>query len=577
MNRNDVVAVAVAGLVYLFLAAPSFTARPVADEASFVIQATETVESGFPMVVWHPPTYVYYLAGVAGSVGTDPVVLRGATALLTLATIPVVYALARAVLGTADGELVGESWHRRPWLFSTVAVLLYVSAPLAVQNGTLLDIDGSVLALATTLVFYWVVRTDGKFDLRGYALLALAFAGLAWIKFGPLPAVFGAVVGYLALTGRYRESASAAASMAAGAAVFVGTWWLATAATPLSFLEPFRLNFGRWVFGGAQKTTAAPTQRVLTMGWVLFVETLWLSPFAILLAALPLAWLRRQWRSALTLRLSPRRPSLLIAGFVALTILEYAVLVKLPFRFPKYMGPTVPLLAVLVALAVAQRLPAPTAAPRGWTALCAGAGTVLVLTVLFPDPLRSPFAEATAPLVEYAVRVTGQYVLLAAVAVGVIALVFRVEPLAFDLSRETALTCVLLVLVVGSGTGILLTQVTADYGTRYYYGEEGRERVVGSVATAAATACGPDPTIAASKEFPLYTDSVTYDQVDNYPANATRLDADGPILLVLHRSDEAVMPVYNESLRRADRYEAQTVGSFVLYHRSGSRQCPVGA
>lgn len=526
------------------------TMRTFARTGSFTYYAGVT--RGWQTGLWHPPTYVIYAALWSLVFGASSVVFRTATLLFTLITVPLV-----GLLATTLYRRSSHSGSER-WVIAS-ATLLYVASPLVVQNATLIDIDGSLLALVVTGYVIWIIsriERSGRNESTVYLGIAVWFTALSWIKFGALPVLLACTVGYLYLKRGRRQSLMAAIAAVTGFVVFTFSWWLVAQTFDFSFLTPFLHNFGSIIEGGSQIQT---DKRLLLSAWAAYLEVLWLSPFLAVLAIFVLVDGYPSTHQSIREFLASRGAYAFAISIAFLTLIQYAVLAKVPYGFPKYLGIAMPLLCAVAA----------TAAPRAVSAIqSSSAQTRIYLLIIgvslailaLGDPFLVSFNAGYGTVVrQSAVTVAG--------FVGVGLTVWAYLRLRCqNLDRATIIPLVLFVLLIGTNLGILTLQVSADYSTRYNYGQQGTNAVIDE--TQAVYSSLPVEYRSESvlpRDFAFYIDG-EFHIVREY--SVTELNRRQPRLIVLRtRKYYSVdSPIYRK-LRTSNNYTIRQYGSYAMFLR----------
>lgn len=450
--------------VVILLSLPYLRDPLIIDEAIFVSTIRSFVDhgilhyyagevAGWKSGLWHPPTYIYYVSVWFSILGQSSLVARLATFVFTVLTIPAIMWLTQIVTDTLK--------QKRKKVAVRGAVGIYVISPLVIQNGTLVDIDGSILAFAVTLFAAWVIKTfHNTVESWLYILgsVAVWFGFIAWIKFGVLPVLLittGAYVAYQHTPWRGLQVCLAAAG---GLVVFTVSWGIVASLLDLSFIAPFDHNFGSILSEG---TAISSQKRLLLSVWGLYTEIMWFSPFLLGLGALAVVKHRRQLRAA---------PAFAF-GVAALTILQYAILAKVPYGFPKYLGIATPLISVLAGVAVADARHSVTEL-RTWVVLGLVTVSVAIGMFLLGDPYLVPFDQGYIAVIKHTALTVGG-ILGLTLATGAVLYQARWAP-----TRRHFISAVLIVLLVGTNAGVLAHQTTADYSTRYFYGVEGTENAI---------------------------------------------------------------------------------------------------
>lgn len=548
------------GMAALVLFSVPFVNDPLlVDEAIFASTIRNLTQYGVPEYyagehegmksgLWHPPTYIYYVSIWFRFVNASSLVARTTTLLFSVLTVPVVALTANHL--SLDAERIDPDYA------VASAVVAYVGSPLVVQNATLIDIDGSVLALLVSAMILWVVGTFGSERTRGWHALigtGLWFGAVAWVKFGVLPVLLLTVPIYVAHQRGLRRGGAVLLASVVGLLGFVGSWWLVSEWVGLSFVQPFAHNFGTVLNG----QSVSAQKRVLLSTWGLYSELLWLSPFLFVLAAVNAVntfppRLSNGWRAEI------HADSALLFTVATLTVLQYAVLAKVPYGFPKYLGVATPLFCSLAGAAVGR------VAARDWVKhrqVLVGATVLTAMgTVAVGDPHLVSFNDGYATVV----RQTVTTVLGTLVVTALIVLILAHRDV--FTSRSGAVLC-LIVLLVGTNGGVLALQASADYSTKYFYGS------VGSSDAITATTeryDGLSPSERSESVLPVgfgfYVDG-PFHVSKRY--SVAELESDPPPLVVLRtRKYFAVRSPLLDALLSSERYHSRRYGSYVLFERT---------
>lgn len=528
------------------------TMRSFAEAGSFRYYAGVT--RGWQTGLWHPPTYVIYGAVWSIVFGASSVIFRTATLLFTLLTVPLVGILASHLYPhpsrNGSGQRVVAS-----------AILLYVTSPLVVQNAALIDIDGSLLALAVTAFVTWTIVTfesKGPNRITLYLGIAVWFAAISWIKFGVLPVLLVSTVAFVWLKLDFRRAVFVSIAAVSGFALFTLTWWIVAQTFGFSFLTPFLHNFGSLLEGGSH---IQMQKRLLLSAWATYVEILWISPFLIVLAALVTVGGYESRKRTLREYLAARAPYVFCTSISLLTLLQYAVLAKVPYGFPKYLGIASPLLCAVAATSV-PRVTDVITTQKDWILTSMLVILVAVMLLFVGDPFLVSFNEGYLAVFRRSALTVAGFV-GAAVVVGT--LLWRWNQ---DQDRRHLLVLLLMVLLLGSHVGVLTIQMTSDYSTRYNYGQSGTVAAVD--ATKAAYSSIPSEhrrEAVLPRDFAFYVDG-EFQIVREY--SVTELEREKPPLVVLRtRKYYAVDSPIFRALRASEEYEMRRYGSYVLFVKKG--------
>lgn len=444
----------------------------VIDEAEFPYIADATARTGVPVYyhgelrphdvgIFHPPLYVYTLAGWLQVFGSSHAAVRG---------FGVACALATAATGAATARLLVRR-HRD--VVTVAFVGLYLLNPLVVASALLPDIDGTLGVLSTTCGLYVLARiVVARHEDRRDVLLAGLVLGFAFSTKLTTPlALVPLLAVALVVSGRRPSLAlrDFATAVAIGSALFLGWWGPLTLATHLDFTFPFSFTYDSLLSKSGHAGIVDRLRAIRPVRTTLF----WLNPLLLLISLLTgIAALRRAAGSR------SARALALIVVFGLGTVAMYDVITTPVFRFPKYWIAAVPALCIAAVVGTAQLLEA--SGQMQWRHRAAPAAAAL--SILLGSSLGFVlFNRAAAGRADRQPLLTsGPGVLCALVAILLVVLLLRttggvatrlVVPVVIGLSS----------LVFVQGLAQALAQRSADYSTRYYYGERGLEQAITDV------------------------------------------------------------------------------------------------
>jgi hypothetical protein len=294
-------------LLFLVLAAHQ-AAKPLhLDNMDFPAVAEATAQSGKPLYyrgeenkihsgLYHPPLYIYLLAGWFRLFGSGPAQARMFGALCTLLQ----GCLALRILGCLSGDERVRKWR---WLFWP----LFLLNPYTLQVSAITDIDSTIYGPLLILVLWAVVRIgwrDGRWRVdepRWWeeALVALALTAALWAKLTTVFLLFPFLFLFLApRLGWKRAVAVTAAISAAGVGGFLLTYRLYGVLTGLDVGYTF--EFLRASFLGPGRLLSFPSNFKVMAPFMLWWTGLlpWVS-VSVTLAAAAHRWWRDRDRRAL--------------------------------------------------------------------------------------------------------------------------------------------------------------------------------------------------------------------------------------------------------------------------------------
>jgi hypothetical protein len=537
----------------LAVAAFHLTDPMIGDEFVF-LQWVEAARASTP-IVNHPPGFTYYLLVIGVLLSVSATSFRIGTLLLALLTVILLYVLAKLVIDSDVGDEFRPGWRRDSRQFPFFVVTVFVVAPAFTTVSTLIDMEIGFVFL-TTLYFVWFLwafeadTANARAKTVGTGLLV---AALLWVKLGVLPSIAVSSILYLLIASRPRDAVYCFGGVLTGIAGFLLTWVTFSVYHDVSVTWIF-LNDASMVSRNFNFLPFAYLQSII---WVGYKELLWLSPPLLLLSALSLGIERLSERWTFV----RRDFRLLFVLFASLTVLQYALIRKQPYGFPKYVIRSLPLLAVLGSITISRTLPAPIRRPRLWATF----GTItlgVAATVHFalPDPFL--WVYQTAHLPSTAVVTTNFWnVMMYAAVILPVALLVRGAIYQFDLSntsRRQIAVSILLIFVLGTNLGITVTQATADYSTHYFYGDEGAESAVEHVRTNVDPA--EDVLVAAPFDLRPSLDPEYQTTKVGFMSDHSWKNAD---VLVVRRYHPD-----NDYLRTQSEFElVERFGDFYVYHR----------
>lgn len=552
-------AIIAGGIVALFGFAASQVIDPViVDEAIFASTIRSLAETGTPRyyagesvgmknVLWHPPTYLYYVAAWFQLFGASSIVARAATLIFGLLTVPAVALLALSLARHAN------SVPKIP--AAAGSVLIFVTSPLSIQNGTLIDIDGSILALVVVAFSIWTIN---KFETRPenwtYGLIGIAFwfASIAWVKFGVLPVLLFCSVFYAAYQTNLRRGGHVAGAAIAGLLAFTVSWAVVAAALNLPFADPFVHNFGSFL---SDERSVSAQKRVLLSAWGLYTEIIWFSPFLLALGAITVVD-HIPMRASELRNVKIQGPPVFLFAIAVLTVVQYAAIAKVPYGFPKYLGIATPLVSALSGLAIARTY---SAVENCQTWLVA-AGLIVAVGIgmyAIGDPYLVSFNEGYWSVIKHTAATIGGLALIA-VVVATVLVGGRLLP------RRQRIALFLLIMLLGTNAGILTHQTTADYSTRYFYGVEGTEDALAATSEVYQNLSESERRASVMPvDFGFYIDG-PFRASNRYTVH--EMESESPPLVVLRtRKYYAVESPLIEALQASDEYESRRYGSYLVF------------
>lgn len=528
--------------LYLLICIQQLGQPYIIDEAEFPFVAEAASRSGLPIYyhgelrpidvgTWHPPLYIYMLAGWIQVFGDSVPSVRGFGVVLAPITAAFGAITVRLLVAPRLRDGAGVAF-----------VALYLLNPLVIASALLPDIDGTVGVLSLTAGVLVVVllvtsaRPEPGHVLAAGLVLGVALSTKLTTPLGLLPLLLVALL--LSPRAPLRAIRDFAFVLTLAAALFVAWWGSLAVLTTLQFSFPFQFTYDSLVSKGGSVGLADRLALLKPNRLTLF----WLDPLLLVITAVGGSVALSRWRQPTA------RALVLVALFGLGTVALYNVITTPVFRFPKYWIAAVPAATVVAVWLVA------TAAGstqlrwrwrRGSLLLLTGSALAAVgLTNVYVA--RASEADPTlTPLRPVVLTVLG-ILALAALTLSVVRLASPQRAAAFALAVAAVAAVAL------HGIGLSLFQRSADFSTRYYYGETGFAQAVDDVQ---ALTPGREPVLAPkdvgyAAERPFYEDALLFGD----PAALESLLVAGTTPIAVTRNDfdysEVVYQVAFEVIRR---------------------------
>ena len=313
--------------------------------------------------MWHPPLYLYTLAGALAIGGDHNWVFRSVGVLSLLLTLLIGWRIAGLTMPAA------------PTLVRAAPLSLALLSPLVTDFGLLVDIDNTVLAPLLFLLLWTFLRAERPTSLRAILPLAAIFAVALSAKL-TTPIIAMGSCGVYALLGDnpVRRAGAVMAASLIGAGVFAFAYWAYCylLSYPPAFMFEYSYLGKRGMYTSAKSLTAI----LFAVRW----NIVWLGPLMTLLAGLVCG-------QRLARFMSSRRPQPvdLLWIFALCVFVTYA---GVGAMWGKYTMPA----AVAAAMAIAATLaPAWSSVGVGhpWT-LAAAIAAAAIVHALLPAPQIRP-------------------------------------------------------------------------------------------------------------------------------------------------------------------------------------------
>lgn len=531
-------------LLFAFLSLTQTSQPYVIDEAEFPFVAQATAETGKPIYyhgelrpadvgIWHPPLYVYSLAGWMTVFGETTIAVRSFGVFFALLTAFIGMLICRRLF-PANSDLMG-----------VIFAAIYLLNPFTIASALIPDIDGTIAAFAIALTLlaaisaavsdrarHWEVLTCG--GALGFALSTKLTTPLSLLPF----------VGIAFLISRrsiWQAVRDSATSFAIGAAIFVGWWFPLSSIADLSFSFPFNFTKQSFNKGTAADQTLAETIRSAWPDKALFF---WVTPLFFVVFAIGTVVALR------VIRTKTGQVQTLLAAFAIGTIVLYDVVTGPVFTFPKYWIAatlSMTLVSILPLSLVLQKFSVLSLRFR-FSGVLVGIG--LFFLSIISAVVISRILAKKLPTNDFP-RWPWPWVMLVVVSVAVLMFIaFRINTTGIARSAGvglTSLTATLLVLNLATAMDLRSKKTS----TRYYFGEKGFSEVVDEVQARTT----PSQPILSPKDIGFAANRPFYEDALLLP-NPDQLDQflrDNQIALVVTRKyfdySEPVFPAGFEVIR----------------------------
>jgi len=448
----------------------------VPEQVRWVHQSTPY--PGFEYGLWHSPAYVYILGIACKFLGTSNWALRIFGMISFLAGW---FILTRII-----GMLFKDE--KRIWITAIFSSLYFLN-PLLVQLGLLIDIDTTVVPIATYLFLHEVIRLDqrGTQLLTKSLWLAVILAIAFWAK-EFLGIYLGlSLIVFNCLSLRWKEAASSVGVFLGGAALFWTTWSIFCASTdmPLWYFIQFtgsKLARGEGVIFSIlrEQGFAAALRQICSSLYYILV---WQSPFFFILILMALgSRLQSLWHN--------RKPELFDLLWVFIGIIFAVTQVYRPSILLRYAYPVHAIALLCIAafiVEICDRI-----RPFRWLiGVGVSLGISLLLLLFLGDPLIAMYHQG--PWAPSAHRLWIFWLLISVVTAIISCLLLLPDPV------RQVVTYSLVIGMLGYGLGLDWNQLKGYVTSFSYlnYGERGNDEM----ALYLSSSLAPDEMPICSKDF----------------------------------------------------------------------------
>ncbi|MGH8872185.1 MAG: ArnT family glycosyltransferase [Acidimicrobiia bacterium] len=535
--------------VYLALAMAQAGEPFIIDEMEFPRLAESVAETGRPVYyrgeqspahigVFHPPLYGYTLGGWIAVFGFSPTAIRLFGVLMMIGT---------GLVGVRIVTLLGLAGE---W-GASIFLGLFLLHPFVIQSALLPDIDGTVLLLATVVLFHEVIRAAVHHEstMSAARRIGLAIAFALATKLTAVIVVPFVFVGLLLARGLKWALAVTGLSFLIGSVAFLFVWGALATLAGLPFLYPFEFTIESGLKGGVGDSGISElVRRLIPAGYTVY----WLGVLLPAMATLGTAVLIGGWRTH-----PQRRVALMLSLWSLGTVAFFSFITGPPFGFPKYFIAALPTMAILGVVAVDAVLER-TQARRFGLPLFIAAGVAVAA-------LSGSQSAAVADAGRYSWP--GYLWILALLWFGVLAAAAILRDWTIWLPGVAVLG--LFMATVAYGLGMATAQASEDASVRYFPGEVGFEETVDRLRGLVE----PEDPILVPKDIGSATYNRYHEQEVLFlePDRLARVLDDEELTYAVVRTDwdysYLVFPAV-ESIIEEEMDLVETIGDFLLYKRS---------
>ncbi len=433
-------------------------AEPFMDEETWEFFAAKTLlEQGKALTVtgqenmYHPHGYYFLLAGAMRLLGAGELAARLVGVVATIACFLIMLrVLAR--LGCPSTPAV-----------TAMLGALYLCAPAVIQGSLVITADTAVHHACIMLTLWYIVA---RYPLRGldFAVVALMFAGLLWVKLVTPCLILAALALFYALRREWRNLCLTAGVVGLGSlAVFALTWWLYTT---LAGSNPTDLIGYLWMQIHARKEIPSLAAKSVALGRYVLCLAFWLTiPYSALMAFS--AW--RLWRDG-DLRRSP--PLALLLTVATVLCVMHLLVSGMPYAYPRYHFTMLPIWAILATVALVRNGTLPTGRKAAVAALFAGALGYFLLAGDSYYILNHDLKAARLSFPGFDPPATGASVC------RLIAALLPLVACAYIVRRRTVAAVALFTSTLAAYAALNLLHACAPYAVGASYGEEGSRELI---------------------------------------------------------------------------------------------------
>lgn len=458
-------------LCFLWLTLTQASSAYVIDEAAFPFAANGVLSHGAPIFyngetrpqdlgLWHPPLYIYTLAGHISVFGFNPLSVRFYGILCVLFALPLLYIGLKLVSAKSTQVSV------------VVTFAIFLLNPLIVSGAVVPDIDGTIGIFSFSAVVLISILIL-KFEPSAKLLIIASFAMFLVISTKFTIALLGVLlIGLSALLSQHsklKKLLLVFASTVIGTTTFFVIYSLLSLIPGFVFSGPFDYFFGSL---GQRKSLGSGIAELVSArlfegpGSVVY----WLTPglFIALIVCSVLLFIRKDP--------SHKREVILLFTGTTVVLFAYAFITSSPFGFPKYWGLVVIPASILIGVTFEgfERNSERTSRSRIIFAAIVSIGLVFFLALAYQT-----ISQTT---VETGRSLPMQLVYFFIFALFIFLIAYLLNWRKNGINSQQRLTYLLATSLVCSAVGVSgvvdFVNARAQYSTRYYFSEVGMNQLV---------------------------------------------------------------------------------------------------
>lgn len=330
-------------IVYILFAMSSLGEPFMADNLHFTLAAKILNKEYQPLFkedfgLWHPPAYVHLLALIDKLIGLNPVSARLVGIVCFFLSLILVFEISLKLFKNNPNSK----------LIAAIACLLFSINPLSVRGSLIVDIDNSILNLTLLFFTYFLIVDYSAPNSKNIFWGGLLFTLVLWTKLTtPLILLFSFLV-FLLFKKEKRLLLRACAIFSIGIALFFISWKFYCLLYKRQYLALFS-HLSRTFFYLESRSSILYFAATMIKTFISLL--LWLSPFLVIIFYLLIKERTKIFFGDKKVLLSD-----LMLIYCLFILFFYLLIGGLSHGVPKYYFPMVPILSILVAKWISDRV-----------------------------------------------------------------------------------------------------------------------------------------------------------------------------------------------------------------------------